>query len=241
MLWSGAERVLGGRDTRGSGVELEGAMAIGIASAGATAVMGGILPSGAVALGALSAIPRAGPSAVERAAAALRVTDGTILHTVLVGTLTGPDGPKDLQIETWQVSSPPHDQLQIVTAGSRRFEVAMVDGVGQLYDDKDTRREAGFSFFYMGINVGAFLAPLVCGWLSQSASWQQRLESWGMDPRNSWHWGFGAAAVGMFFGLVQYVLTGKRIAKLLPYRAGAVADDRRGLDEHQRLAQKLHM
>ncbi len=53
VLWSGAKRVLVGRDTRGSGVELEGAVAIGVASAGATAVMGGILPSGAVALGAL--------------------------------------------------------------------------------------------------------------------------------------------------------------------------------------------
>ena len=53
VLWSGAERVLIGRDTRGSGVELEGAVAIGVASAGATAVLGGILPSGAVALGAL--------------------------------------------------------------------------------------------------------------------------------------------------------------------------------------------
>jgi phosphoglucosamine mutase len=53
VLWSGAQRVLVGRDTRGSGVELEGAMAVGIASAGATAVLGGILPSGAVALGAL--------------------------------------------------------------------------------------------------------------------------------------------------------------------------------------------
>ena len=53
VLWSGAERVFVGRDTRGSGVELEGALAIGIASAGATAVLGGILPSGAVALGAL--------------------------------------------------------------------------------------------------------------------------------------------------------------------------------------------
>src|SRR5579862_9140134 len=52
-LWSGAEQVLIGRDTRGSGVELEGAVAIGVASAGATAVLGGILPSGAVALGAL--------------------------------------------------------------------------------------------------------------------------------------------------------------------------------------------
>jgi hypothetical protein len=95
-----------------------------------------VAAAAAVALGALSAIPRTGPSAVERAVAALRAADGTILHTVLVGTLTGPDGPKDVQIETWQASSPPHDQLQIVTAGSRRFEVAMVDGVGQLYDSQ---------------------------------------------------------------------------------------------------------
>jgi hypothetical protein len=88
----------------------------------------------AVALGVLGAVPRTGPSVVERAAAALRSTDGTILHTVLVGTLTRADGPIDLRIETWQASSPPHDQLQIVTAGGRRFEVALVDGVGQLYD-----------------------------------------------------------------------------------------------------------
>jgi POT family proton-dependent oligopeptide transporter len=83
--------------------------------------------------------------------------------------------------------------------------------VGQLYEPKDTRREAGFSFFYMGINLGAFLAPLVCGWLAQSPTWRQQLESWGLDPRNSWHWGFGAAAVGMFLGLVQYVATGRNL------------------------------
>ena len=53
VLWSGAERVFVGRDTRGSGVELERAVADGIASAGATAVLGGVLPSGAVALDAL--------------------------------------------------------------------------------------------------------------------------------------------------------------------------------------------
>ncbi len=53
VLWSGAERVFVGRDTRASGVELEAALAVGIASAGATAVLGGVLPTPAVALGAL--------------------------------------------------------------------------------------------------------------------------------------------------------------------------------------------
>jgi hypothetical protein len=93
-----------------------------------------IAAAAAVALGALGALPRTGPSVVDRAAAALRAADGTILHTVLVGTLAGQNGSKDLRIETWQASSPPHDQLQIITAGGRHFEVAMVDGVGQLYD-----------------------------------------------------------------------------------------------------------
>jgi proton-dependent oligopeptide transporter, POT family len=83
--------------------------------------------------------------------------------------------------------------------------------VGQLYDEKDRRREAGFSIFYMGINIGAFVAPIVCSWLAQDPAWQHRLESWGLDPRDSWHWGFGAAAVGMFFGLVQYLVTGRRM------------------------------
>jgi proton-dependent oligopeptide transporter, POT family len=103
--------------------------------------------------------------------------------------------------------------------------------VGQLYDEKDTRREAGFSFFYMGINIGAFTAPIVCSWLAQDPEWQLRLESWGLDPRGSWHWGFGAAAVGMFFGLIQYVLTGRRMGdaglKPAPLKDAADATRRR--------------
>ena len=84
--------------------------------------------------------------------------------------------------------------------------------VGQLYAPEDKRRDSGFSLFYMGINLGAFSAPLICGnWLAQSASWKRTLESWGMDPLRCWHWGFGAAAVGMFFGLLQYLVTGHHL------------------------------
>ncbi|MFB9567518.1 peptide MFS transporter [Saccharopolyspora hordei] len=61
--------------------------------------------------------------------------------------------------------------------------------VGGLYSEEDTRRDAGFSIYYMGINLGGFLAPLVAGTLGE---------------RVGWHWGFGAAAVGMALGLVQY-------------------------------------
>ena len=63
--------------------------------------------------------------------------------------------------------------------------------VGRLYASEDERREAGFSLFYMGINLGGFLAPLVCGTLGEKVDW---------------HWGFGAAGVGMVLGLVQFVM-----------------------------------
>src|SRR5688500_2623403 len=62
--------------------------------------------------------------------------------------------------------------------------------VGDLYKEGESaRRDAGFSIFYMGINIGALVAPLVTGYLGE---------------RVGWHWGFGAAGVGMLFGLLTY-------------------------------------
>jgi len=63
--------------------------------------------------------------------------------------------------------------------------------VGELYPEGGARRDAGFSVFYMGINLGALLGPLVTGFLGES---------------HAWHWGFGAAGVGMVLGLIQYRL-----------------------------------
>jgi POT family proton-dependent oligopeptide transporter len=68
--------------------------------------------------------------------------------------------------------------------------------VGELYSEGDARRDGGFSIYYMGINLGAFFSPLVCGTLGE---------------RLGWHWGFAAAGVGMVFGILQYVLTGSRL------------------------------
>jgi POT family proton-dependent oligopeptide transporter len=79
--------------------------------------------------------------------------------------------------------------LIVLGTGLLKGNVAVI--VGQLYPPDDRRRDAGFSIFYMGINLGAFIAPLVCGYLGQ---------------RVNWHVGFGAAGVGMTLGLVQYVL-----------------------------------
>jgi POT family proton-dependent oligopeptide transporter len=82
--------------------------------------------------------------------------------------------------------------LIVVGTGLLKGNVGVI--VGRLYGPNDTRRDAGFSIFYMGINLGAFIAPLVCGYLGQ---------------RVSWHLGFAAAGFGMVFGLVQYVLGAK--------------------------------
>jgi len=79
--------------------------------------------------------------------------------------------------------------------------------VGQLYAANDKRRDAGYSIYYMGINLGAFLAPLGCGWLAQSDTFRGFLkDTVGVNPDWAWHIAFAAAAVGMFFGLLQYVL-----------------------------------
>ena len=79
--------------------------------------------------------------------------------------------------------------LIVVGTGLLKGNVGVI--VGQLYGPNDQRRDAGFSIFYMGINLGAFIAPLVCGYLGQ---------------RINWHVGFACAGVGMIFGLVQYTL-----------------------------------
>src|SRR6266536_3545186 len=81
--------------------------------------------------------------------------------------------------------------LCLIAAGTGLLKPNISTMVGSLYCEQDVRRDAGFSIFYMGINLGAFISPLVCGYLGQ---------------RISWHAGFGAAGVGMTLGLVQYVL-----------------------------------
>ena len=78
--------------------------------------------------------------------------------------------------------------------------------VGNLYRENDPRRDSGFSIFYMGINIGALLAPLVVGYLAKGETFKSFLTSIGQDPAKSWHWGFGAAGVGMVLGLIVYVL-----------------------------------
>ena len=83
--------------------------------------------------------------------------------------------------------------------------------VGQLYSPEDTRRESGFTIYYMGINIGAFFAPLVCGFIAESSAFREFLADSGIDPAYSWKFAFGAVALGMLAGLIQYVLGQRRL------------------------------
>ena len=100
--------------------------------------------------------------------------------------------------------------LLFLILGNGCFKPNISTQVGLLYPPGDKRRDSAFSIFYVGINLGAFLAPLVCGTLGQ---------------RVGWHFGFGAAGVGMVLGLVFYLLNQKHLAPdvLAQRRAEAVA------------------
>ena len=80
--------------------------------------------------------------------------------------------------------------LALIIVGNGLFKPNISSFVGSLYEQGDDRRDSGFTIFYMGINTGAFVAPLFCGWLGKEYGW---------------HYGFGAAGVGMVLGLLVFI------------------------------------
>lgn len=80
--------------------------------------------------------------------------------------------------------------LGLIVLGTSLLKPSISALVGNLYANQESKRDSGFSLFYMGINLGAFFAPFVCGYLGQFVAW---------------HYGFGAAGIGMVLGLIQYI------------------------------------
>lgn len=80
--------------------------------------------------------------------------------------------------------------LALIIIGTGYFKPSMSVMVGQLYKNDDPRRDGAYTIFYMGVNLGAFICPFVCGTLGESVGW---------------HWGFGSAAIGMVLGLACYI------------------------------------
>jgi len=79
--------------------------------------------------------------------------------------------------------------LALIAVGVGFLKPNISTVVGKLYAEDDPRRDAGFTIFYMGINIGAFTATLLCGWLGEVYGWS---------------WGFGAAGIGMLLGLMLF-------------------------------------
>ena len=80
--------------------------------------------------------------------------------------------------------------LALIVSGVGFLKPNISTMVGALYDEGDPRRDSGFTIFYMGINIGAFTATLLCGYLGEQVGWA---------------YGFGAAGIGMLFGLIIFL------------------------------------
>ncbi len=89
--------------------------------------------------------------------------------------------------------------LVLIIIGTGLLKPNVSTLVGALYPEGGARRDAGFSIYYMGINIGAILGPFVCGTLGE---------------RINWHWGFSAAGFGMLFGVIQYKLGDRHFGEL---------------------------
>jgi len=101
--------------------------------------------------------------------------------------------------------------LALVIIGTGLLKPNVSTMVGGLYEPGDARRDGGFTIFYMGINLGAFLAPLICGWIAQSPQFVTWAHGRGFDITAGWNWAFAVAGVGMIFGLIQYKISGDRL------------------------------
>lgn len=99
--------------------------------------------------------------------------------------------------------------LAVIAIGNGFFLPAIPAQIGDLYARDDPRHAGAYNIYYVGINIGGFLAPFVCGTLGELYGW---------------HWGFGAAGVGMVAGLLLYIFGGRYLP---PERARVVTNQKR--------------
>ncbi|MEH6791827.1 peptide MFS transporter [Parasphingorhabdus sp.] len=104
--------------------------------------------------------------------------------------------------------------LATIALGNGLFLPTLPSQINDLYGPGDPRRPWAYNVYYVGINIGGFLAPLVCGTLGEVYGW---------------HWGFGAAGIGMFLGLLIYLVGGKYLPPE-PSRFASASDEKRPND-----------
>ena len=105
--------------------------------------------------------------------------------------------------------------LLLLIFGGGLFKTNSSSQVGLLYGTGDTRRDSGYAIFYIGVNLGAFLAPFICGTLGEDVGW---------------HWGFAAAGVGILLALALYFMGWKYLP---PDSGKTVRAPRRKLDQEE--------
>jgi POT family proton-dependent oligopeptide transporter len=101
--------------------------------------------------------------------------------------------------------------LAVIAIGTGFLKPNISTLVGQLYKPDDIRRDSGFTIYYMGINIGAFFAPFIGVLVAQSDSFREMLANQGVNPNLCWRFAFAVPAVGMVFGLAQYLVGWKKL------------------------------
>ncbi|MEZ4240017.1 MAG: oligopeptide:H+ symporter [Myxococcota bacterium] len=123
---------------------------------------------------------------------------------------------------TWEAELPFFMALALLVVGNGFFKPNISTIVGSLYPPGSTQRDGGFTIFYMGINLGAMLAPLVCGYVGETYGW---------------HYGFGLATIGMLTGLAVFIVPAlvARILILMTALCTAIAMVALHLEDHYTL------
>ena len=111
--------------------------------------------------------------------------------------------------------------LGLLIIGNGFFKPNISSIVGQLYPDGSDKKDAGYTIFYQGINVGAFLGSILCGYVGETYGW---------------HYGFGLAGIFMFIGLIQFYLSQKMFGDIgLAPKDGNLADNQDAIDAAENL------
>ncbi|MEI6093627.1 MAG: oligopeptide:H+ symporter, partial [bacterium] len=94
--------------------------------------------------------------------------------------------------------------LVIMVLGCGFIKANISTAVGTMYEKNDPRRDSAYTIFYMGINLGAFFSPLLCGTLGEKVGWG---------------WGFGSAGILMLIGVINYVMFNKKLLPACVFKA----------------------
>lgn len=122
--------------------------------------------------------------------------------------------------------------LSLIAVGTGLAKPNISTTVGRLYRKDDPRRDGAFSIEYSGINLGATIAPIVCGYMAENPKFLELLKSIGLSSKSGWSWAFSVAGIGMIIGLIQYVLNSHKIIEVPTEGTKTAAD---GTVEHPSL------